>query len=567
MTEVGTAPVVKRWWHGMVAYQIYPRSFKDSNGDGVGDLRGIIEKLGYIASLGVDIIWISPIFVSPFIDNGYDVADYRNISPVYGTLEDFDELLVKAKELGLYVILDLVVNHCSDQHPLFRKALSDPQAPEREFFYFVKGHNDAPPDNLRSYFGGSVWERVPGEDNLYYLHTYAKEQPDFNWYNPRLRERIYEMINWWLDRGVAGFRIDAIMNIVKDTSFKGLPPDEQGDGSCAAAALIPHLAYTAPVLLDELKARTFGHRDAFTVAEAFGLGDDVIGRFIGDDGCFSTVFDFTARQSIDQDRPGYYAYPQGTIKLYRDGNFSMQKKSNALGFVAPLLENHDEPRAVSFYLKPHQRNPQGAKALATVFMFLRGIPFIYQGQELGMTSPKFESIDEFDDLQTHDEYHKALRHGLTPQEALALMNVHSRDLSRTPMIWDDGPAGGFTTGTPWIRTHQDIAILNARAQECDPASVLNHYRALIRLRRDPQIAPCVTYGRFEEVAEAGDEVICYRRFSESVTLEVAANFSDEEIKLILTPDSQVLLSSGDGANLNDGILTLAPLASCVVTIK
>lgn len=249
----------KKWWHGKVFYQIYPKSFKDSNGDGIGDIRGIIEKLDYIKALGVDLIWISPIYVSPFVDQGYDIADYQNIDPIFGSMQDFDELLEKAKALNLGIIMDLVINHCSSEHKWFKKALADPKSPERNYFYFRKGKEGHEPDNLRSYFGGSVWEKVRGEDDLYYLHYFAKEQPDLNWYNEDLRHKLFEMINWWLDKGIAGFRVDAIMNIVKDLNFPGLPKDSGSDGRCAVNQMTARLASKVGPFLQEMNEKTVNH--------------------------------------------------------------------------------------------------------------------------------------------------------------------------------------------------------------------------------------------------------------------------------------------------------------------
>ncbi|MGN0908895.1 MAG: alpha-amylase family glycosyl hydrolase, partial [Succinivibrio sp.] len=354
----------KKWWHGAIAYQIYPRSFQDSNGDGIGDIRGIISRLGYLKDLGVDIIWLSPVYPSPQVDNGYDISDYRAIGPEFGTMEDFRELLSSVHRMGMKLIMDLVVNHCSSEHPLFKRALADPFGEDGRCFYFVKGRGDgAPPDNLRSYFGGSVWEKVEGQDDLWYLHYFAKEQPDLNWSNPRLREKVYSMMNWWLDLGIDGFRVDAIMNIAKDPSWPGLPPDEEGDGMCSCSRMTAALASKAPPLLKEMRDRTYGPRGAFTVGEAFGLNPSILLDIYGPDGAFSSVFDFTVREMFEK-KPGYYAYEKPTVRLYRDGNFKGQELSMATGMASVITENHDEPRALSFFLREGLQNAQGAKALA-----------------------------------------------------------------------------------------------------------------------------------------------------------------------------------------------------------
>lgn len=556
----------KAWWQGKVAYQIYPRSFKDSNGDGIGDLRGTIEKLPYIASLGVEILYLNPIFASPGADNGYDISDYRKINPQVGTLADLDELIARAKERGISIILDMVLSYTSCEHELFKRALLGRKAPERDFYYFVRGSNGRPPDNLRSFFGGSVWERVPGEEDLYYLHYFTKEQPELNWYNERLRERMSDLINWWLDRGIAGFRLDAIMNVVKDRTFPGLPPDELGDGSCAAARMNAKLAAQAPSLYQELKKHSYGPRGAFTVAEAFGLNDNLLDQFIGDEGCFSTVFDFTARETIEKNRPGYYAYPKGTLKIYRDGNFHMQQLTSPLGLVAPILENHDEPRAVSFYLEEGQQNAQGARALGTVFMFLRGIPFIYQGQELGLTNTHFDSIEEIDDVQSKNEYRNATAHGFTKEQALAILNVHSRDHARTPLPWDDSPHAGFTTGRPWLKLHQDALSLNVAAQEQDPGSVLNYYRALVALRKRGAWQECFCSGDFIPGSTADDHVMHYLRKGAGKCAEIVGNFSTKERVFELSGEGRILLCSIPEARVEGRRLTLGATGAAVVEI-
>ncbi len=530
----------------------------------MGDRKGIIRRLPYLKDLGVGILWLSPVYVSPFVDNGYDIADYRDISPVFGTLGDFDALLQKAKAMGLEIIVDLVVNHCSSEHELFKKALADPYGPESRYFYFVKGKNGLPPDNLRSYFGGSVWEKVKGCEDLWYLHYFARQQPDFNWYNPELRQKIFAMMNWWLERGVAGFRVDAIMNIAKDLEFKGLPPDDK-DGLCSAGAMTCLHSREAAKFLKEMKEHTYGRCRSFTVGEAFGLhADDLKNIYGSEDGCFDSVFDFTAREMAEKPQ-GYYAFPKPSVKTYRDGNFTGQLQANEVGFLAPILENHDEPRAVSFYLKPHQHNPAGCKALATAFMFLRGIPFIYQGQEIGMLNTRFESIDEFRDLLAFDEYKKCLDHGLSESEALALLNLHSRDHGRTPMLWDDSEYAGFSDKAPWIRVSEQKAVCNVKAQLNDPDSVLNFYKKLIRLRRAEAHKECLTYGRFEPIELNDDELLAYKRVGDNEQAAVYVNFKDEAVTLAAGKDARALLLNRAG--LCDGALTLEPLGSCVLLFK
>jgi len=552
----------KNWWHGCIAYQIYPRSFKDSNGDGIGDLRGIISKLDYLKALGVDIIWLSPVYPSPQVDNGYDIKDYRTIGPEFGTMEDFKELLSGVHSRGMRLIMDLVVNHCSSEHELFKKALADPNGKDGKCFYFVKGHGDGtPPDNLRSYFGGSVWERVKGQDDLWYLHYFAKEQPDLNWGNPRVIDRICDMMNWWLDLGIDGFRVDAIMNIAKDPSFPGLPPDEEGDGMCACGRMTARLAAKAPAMLKAVRDRTYGPRGAFTVGEAFGLNPSVLLDIYGPDGAFSSIFDFTVREMFEK-KPGYYAYEKPTVKLYRDGTFKGQELSMRVGMASVITENHDEPRALSFYLPDELHNAQGAKALALVFLFLRGLPFIYQGQELGMTKTDFQDPSELRDLLAKAEYEKCLAHGFTRKQALACVSLHTRDQARTPFPWDGSENAGFTTGTPWIRLHQDWRTINAKAELADPGSVLNWYRRLIAVRKSKEHGHCLSCGAFAPLPCPGDSFMAYKRHDGREEIRVCANFSTKPVEI--SDSAEVILSTG-AVRRRGAMLELGPGAAAATS--
>ncbi len=554
----------KQWWHGAIAYQIYPRSFKDSNGDGIGDIPGIISKLDYLKALGVDIIWLSPVYPSPQVDNGYDISDYRAIGREFGTMDDFRELLSGVHSRGMKLIMDLVVNHCSSEHELFKKALADPLGDPGKCFYFVKGHDDGtPPDNLRSYFGGSVWERVPGHTGLWYLHYFAREQPDLNWGNPKVIDMICSMMNWWLDLGIDGFRVDAIMNIAKDTSFPGLPPDEEGDGMCSCSRMTAKLADRAPAMLRAVRDRTVRPRGAFTVGEAFGLNQDVLLDIYGPDGAFSSVFDFTVREMFEK-KPGYYAYEKPTVRLYRDGSFRGQELAMRTGMASIITENHDEPRALSFFLRPGLQNAQGAKVLATAFLFLRGLPFIYQGQELGMTKTDFDDPGEFRDLLAREEYQKCLAHGFSREQALACVSLHTRDQSRTPMPWDDTMNAGFTTGTPWIRLHQDWRELNAKAELADPDSVLNWYRKLIAVRKSGEHGECLACGDFAPLPCPDDSFMAYRRHDGHEEIRVYANFSK---KAIDAGDSAEMILSTGPVRRNGGTLVLGPGSAAVTSRK
>lgn len=541
----------KKWWHDKVAYQIYPKSFCDTNGDGIGDLRGIISKLDYLKELGVDIIWLSPIYKSPFVDQGYDISDYYAIAEEFGTMEEFDELLAEAKKRDMYLIMDLVVNHCSDKHEWFQKALADPDGPYADYFYFRKGKNGNPPSNYRSYFGGNCWEPVPGSDK-YYFHMFAKEQPDLNWENPKLREEIYRMINWWLDKGLAGFRIDAIINIKKDLAFPDMEPD--GDDGLASCWRMVENVEGVDALLEDLKNHTFAQKDAFTVGEVFNIGVEDLPDFIGENGHFSTIFDFSAHMLSDG-KHGWYDAPPISFDAWKKAITDSQMRVQNVGFEANIIENHDEPRGVSRFLPDYAKNADGAKMLGTVSVLLRGIPFIYQGQEIGMQNARWNSVDEFDDISTKDQYRVAREAGLSDAEALAVCSVMSRDNARTPMQWKDAPQAGFTSGTPWLKVNDNYPVINVEKEEGQLDSVLHYYRKLIALRKSGEYRELFTYGKFEPAYENADHVMAYYRILQGRRVLVAANFGTDTIELDWeVPAKKVLLSNKKRTNAENKLI-------------
>ena len=541
----------KKWWHDKVAYQIYPKSFCDTNGDGIGDLRGIISKLDYLKELGVDIIWLSPIYKSPFVDQGYDISDYYAIAEEFGTMEEFDELLAEAKKRDMYLIMDLVVNHCSDKHEWFQKALADPDGPYADYFYFRKGKNGNPPSNYRSYFGGNCWEPVPGSDK-YYFHMFAKEQPDLNWENPKLREEIYRMINWWLDKGLAGFRIDAIINIKKDLAFPDMEPD--GDDGLASCWRMVENVDGVDALLEDLKNHTFAKKDAFTVGEVFNIGVEDLPDFIGENGHFSTIFDFSAHMLSDGEH-GWYDAPPISFDAWKKAITDSQMWVQNVGFEANIIENHDEPRGVSRFLPDYAQNADGAKMLGTVSVLLRGIPFIYQGQEIGMQNARWNRVDEFDDISTKDQYRMAREAGLSDAEALAVCSVMSRDNARTPMQWKDAPQAGFTSGTPWLKVNDNYPVINVEKEEGQPDSVLHYYRKLIALRKSGEYRELFTYGKFEPAYENADHVMAYYRILQGRRVLVAANFGTDTIELDWeVPAKKVLLSNKKRTNAENKLI-------------
>jgi len=513
----------KKWWHDKVAYQIYPKSFLDTNGDGIGDLRGIISKLDYLKKLGIDIIWLSPIYKSPFVDQGYDIADYYAIAEEFGTMEEFDELLAEAKKRDMHIIMDLVINHCSDKHEWFQKALADPDGAFADYFYFRKGKNGNPPSNYRSYFGGSCWEKVPGTDK-YYFHMFAKEQPDLNWENPKLRQELYKMINWWLEKGLSGFRIDAIINIKKDLNFPDFAPDGK-DGLASCWKMVESVDGVGK-LLEDLKKSTFEKYDAFTVGEVFNMKPDELPEFIGETGHFSTIFDFSAHTLTDGEH-GWYDAPKLEFAKWRATIIQAQLETQKYGFKANIIENHDEPRGASRFLPSYAQTPDGIKMLGTISLLLRGIPFIYQGQEIGMRNAKWSSMEEFNDISTKDQYHTAREAGLSDQKALEVCSRMSRDNARTPMQWTSGENGGFTKGTPWLKVNPLFKDVNVEAQEQDPDSVLNYYRKLVALRKSDELKEVFTYGEFLPEYENVDGVMAFYRKDESKCILVAANFGKD----------------------------------------
>ncbi|NOW84994.1 oligo-1,6-glucosidase [Clostridium beijerinckii] len=515
---------MKKWWHDKVAYQIYPKSFCDSNGDGIGDLKGIISKLDYLKDLGVDIIWLSPIYCSPLVDQGYDISDYYNIDPRFGTMEDMDELLRQAKKRNMYILMDLVVNHCSDKHEWFKKALDDPEGEYADYFYIREGKGDNHPCNWRSYFGGSVWEKIPNT-NKYYLHLFAKEQPDLNWENPKLKNEIFKMVNWWLKKGLAGFRIDAIINIKKDLRFQDFPADRE-DGLCSIDRML-EAAEGVGNMLHELKEKTFEKFDAFTVGEVFNRKEGELDKFIGEDGYFSSIFDFEM-EVLGKSEFGWYDNKPFSINELRKAIFNSQLETSGVGFKANIIENHDEPRGVSRYIPEQGLNDRSKKMLGAISLMLRGIPFIYQGQEIGMTNNKFNSIKEFDDIATIDQYNVAIEKGYIDEEALKIINIFSRDNARTPFQWDESENAGFTTGRPWLKVNENYKVINANSQIEDEESVFNFYKKLINLRKSEEFKDAIVYGEFVPTFEEYDNLFAFYRQGESKKLMILANYQKEE---------------------------------------
>ncbi len=545
----------RKWWQDKIAYQIYPKSFNDSNNDGIGDIPGIIEKIDYLKDLGVDILWISPCYPSPFADQGYDISDYYGIHPSFGTLEDMDRLLAEAKKRDMYIILDLVVNHCSDEHEWFQKACQDPDGKYGNFFYIEDRKEGELPCNWRSYFGGSVWESLPGHPDKQYLHVFHKKQPDLNWENPEVREEVYKNINWWLDRGVSGFRIDAIINIKKKLPFQDYPADRP-DGLSSIHYMLQD-ANGIGEFLGEMRDRTFAPHNAFSVGEVFNEKDEELPDFIGDNGYFSSMFDFSAEIFGSSDK-GWYDHTPITPDDYKKCCFTSQKRVNHIGFLSNIIENHDEPRGVSRYIPEGDLSLHSKKLLATMYFMLKGIPFIYQGQEIGMENLSFQSIAEIDDISTIDQYHVALDAGLSEKEALACVSRYSRDNARTPVQWDNSVNAGFSREQPWLSVNPNYKQINVASQIRDPESLLSYYKKLTALRKNPVYKETLVYGDFIPYMEDRHNLMAYYRKGDK-TLLVLGNFqkAPQTVKLpvsykeILLNNYPVLKITEDSVVLDD----------------
>lgn len=505
------------WWKESVVYQIYPQSFMDSNGDGIGDFNGIIQKLDYLQNLGVDVLWICPMYASPLVDNGYDISDYYKVNPIFGTNEDMEHLIEEAQKRKIKIILDLVVNHCSDQHEWFQKAMKDPNCEEASYFYFRTTENDKEPNNWRSNFGGSVWSRLP--DGRWYYHTFAKEQPDLNWECKELRQKIYEMINWWLEKGIAGFRIDAITFIKKDLSFASRSTN---DGELYPVEKLTDYKGIG-TFLDEMKEQCFDKYNCMTVAEAPGVDDAAFERYAGKNGYFSMIFDFGwENMEGENDKSSIHA-----VERWKKKMFTHVAHNSGIGWSAIFLENHDQSRCLNKFLERENISFYSASALASIYFFLYGTPFIYQGQEIGMTNVKWKNINDMDDIRAKRTYEEAVGQGKDPEEVLAYFSELGRDNARTPMQWDDSENGGFTCGKPWIKCNDNYRTINVQSEVNDPDSLYNYYKRLIQCYHDH--ADIVRQAEFRPMYEEYPGLFAYEREVDGKGLLVIVNFTNEKL--------------------------------------
>ncbi len=549
----------KQWWQEEVVYQIYPKSFYDSNHDGIGDLRGITEKLDYLQELGITMLWICPIYQSPMDDNGYDISDYTSIASEFGSMQDLEQLIAEAKRREIKIILDLVINHTSDEHEWFQKALADKDSPYHDYYIFKEGKQE--PNNWRSVFGGSVWQKVPGREE-YYFHAFGKKQPDLNWENKELRNRLYEMVNWWLDKGIAGFRIDAITFIKKDLTWK----DREADGmdGLAKCAKASRNQPGIGAFLHELKERTFDRHACLTVAEAPGVPYEELGEFIGENGYFSMIFDFRYADLDIASGSEWFKRVDWSIKDLNEKIMASQSAIQKYGWSANFIENHDQPRAATKYLKEGQDNVEAVKTLAAMYFFLRGMPFIYQVHERGMKNFERTSVDEFDDISSIDQYQRSIQEGYTARQALQYVNMRSRDNARTPFPWNREQYGGFSTVKPWIGMTEEYPKVNAEAQIGKEGSVFEFYKQMIQFRQKGRYSRCFVYGGIEPT-DSGDHVIAYKRYIENEEIYCWFHFGDTITEEILMEGQwEAIWQSYGNAEFDQSCLKLQPYQSVML---
>ena len=500
----------KKWWQNSVVYQIYPRSFQDSNGDGIGDIQGIIKRLDYLQELGIDAIWLSPVCRSPQDDNGYDISDYQDIDPMFGNLDDMEQLISEAKKRNIRIIMDLVLNHSSDEHRWFTEAKKSKDNPYHDYYVWRDGEEGVYPNDMGSAFGGPAWEWVP-ELKQYYFHQFSVKQPDLNWENPKLRREIYDMILWWMDKGVGGFRLDVIDQIAKEPDLK-----------------ITNNGPRLHEFIQELSRETFQKGDLITVGEAWGADIDRAKLYSKPDGSeFSMVFQFE-HMMLDQE-PGKEKWdfcPLPFVKLKKCLE-KWQKELHGCGWNSLFWDNHDLPRIVSRWGNDKEYRVESAKMLATILHGMEGTPYVYQGEELGMTNVRFDSIEQYQDIEIRNMYRERLEKGYAEKDIMESIYAKGRDNARTPMQWDDTENAGFTTGTPWLGVNPNYTEINARSQLQDENSVFHYYKKLIHLRKENSI---FVDGDFTLLLPEDENIFAYVREYEGRKLLVAANFTDKEVE-------------------------------------
>ncbi|SUY32527.1 exo-alpha-1,4-glucosidase [Clostridium perfringens] len=512
----------KKWWKELIAYQIYLKSFMDSNGDGIGDIQGIISKLDYLKDLGIDLIWLCPMYKSPNHDNGYDISDYKDILDEFGTMDDFNELLNEVHNRGMKLIIDLVINHTSHEHPWFIESRSSRDNPKRDWYIWREGKGYEEPNNWESIFKGSAWEFCENSEE-YYLHLFAKEQPDLNWENKEVRRELYNMINWWLDKGIDGFRVDAISHIKKEEGLKDM---DNPDGLKYVSSFEKHMNVEGiNSHLKELKEETFSKYDIVTVGEANGVSANEADHWVAEDeGTFNMIFQF--------EHLNLWNYEEGQgfdVKAYKDVLTNWQNSLEGKGWNALFIENHDIPRVVSTWGNDKEYLTECAKAFGAIYFLQKGTPFIYQGQELGMTNVKYHSICEYDDVKTINTYNERIESGVSEEIALKEAWVTSRDNSRTPMQWNSSKNAGFTCGKPWIGVNENYKTINVEVEERDENSVLNFYKKLIKLKKSNE---ALIYGVYDLILEEDENIFAYTRTLNNDKFLIMANLTGENAKYV-----------------------------------
>ena len=555
----------KKWWKESVVYQIYPRSFCDSNGDGIGDLRGIISKLDYLEELGVDVLWLSPIYKSPNDDNGYDISDYRDIMDEFGTLDDFDELLTKAHEHHLKIMLDLVVNHTSDEHKWFMESRSSKDNPYRDYYIWEKGKDGNPPNNWDSNFSGSAWEYDETTD-MYYLHLFSTKQPDLNWRNEKVREEVYDLMKWWLDKGIDGFRMDVINMISK---VKGYPDGKPIPGSKYGDRL-PYVMNGPHVheYLQEMNHRVLSKYDLITVGEAPCTSVEDAQKYTGfDRDELNMVFTFE-HMDVDADNGLKWTDKKPDLVELKKVFSKWQTGLDGVGWNSLYLNNHDQPRMVSRFGDDGKYWKESAKMLAICLHMMQGTPYIYQGEEIGMKNIEFQSIEECNDIEALNAYKEYTSDGrISPEDMMRYINKKGRDNARTPMQWNDTENAGFTTGTPWFTVNPNYKEVNVAEQEKDPDSILNFYKHLIQMRKE---YPIIVYGSYKLLYPDHKTAFVYERMLEDEKLLVACNFSAEELELevpaeFVQKEAELLISNYHEAKISEK-LVLRPYEARVYRI-
>lgn len=506
------------WWKEAVAYQVYPRSFMDSNGDGIGDIQGVISKLDYLKDLGIDVIWMSPIYKSPNDDNGYDISDYQDIMDEFGTMEDFDLLLSEVHRRDMKLIMDLVINHTSDEHPWFIESRTSKENPYRDFYIWHPGKNGKEPNNWESIFGGSAWKYDENTDE-YFLHVFSSKQPDLNWENPTVRNELYKMVNWWLDKGIDGFRVDAISHIKKLPGFPDMPNPENKK---YVPSFDGHMNQDGiQVFLKELKEKTFANYDIMTVGEANGVSIDQAEEWVGEkNGKFDMIFQFE-----HLDLWGKNSDNGLDIHALKKTLTKWQKGLEDVGWNALFLENHDQPRSISTWGNDEEYRVESAKCLATMYFLMQGTPFIYQGQEIGMSNVQFASINDYNDVGMRNYYYNELENGTPVEDIMEVIWKTGRDNSRTPMQWTNEKNAGFTTGTPWMKVNPNYPEINVEKEIHDPDSVYHYYKKLIQLRKNESV---FIYGNYDLIMEEHDQIYAYTRtWGEKMFLVVTNLFAEQ----------------------------------------